>query len=46
MTLDEAIKELEYYQKWRKGADIPQPQPKRVSEAIDIAINRMKGLKK
>ena len=45
MTLKEAIKELEYYQKWRKGADMPQPEPKKVSEALDIAINLMKQMK-
>ena len=45
MTLKEAIKELEYYQKWRKGADMPQPEPKKVSEVLDIAINLMKQMK-
>ena len=45
MTLQEAIKELEYFQKWRKGADIEQPSPRRVSEALDIAINLLKKLK-
>ena len=45
MTLQEAIKELEYFQKWRKGADIPQPTPKKISEALDIAINLLKKLK-
>lgn len=45
MTLKEAIKELEYYQKWRKGADMPQPEPKKVSEALDIAINLLKNMK-
>lgn len=45
MTLQEAIKELEYFQKWRKGADIEQPSPRRVSEALDAAINLLKKLK-
>lgn len=45
MTLQEAIKELEYYQQWRMGADIKQPQPKKVTEALKIAINLMKGMK-
>ena len=44
MTLKEAIKELEYYQKWRIGADIPQPKPKDITESIDIAIHIMKQL--
>ena len=45
MTLQEALKHLEYYQKWRKGADMPQPDPKKVSEALDIAINILKNMK-
>lgn len=45
MTLQEAIKELKYYQRWRKGSDIKQPEPKKVSEAIEIAINLMENLK-
>ena len=45
MTLQQAISTLEYYQRWRKGADIPQPNPKEISEAIDISINLMKGMK-
>ena len=45
MTLKEALKELRNYQKWRLGADIPQPDPKKVTEAIDIAINLMKQMK-
>ena len=38
MTLQQAIKHLKYYQKWRRGADIPQPDPKIVGEAIDIIL--------
>lgn len=45
MTTSEAIKELQYYQKWRRGADIQIPDTKKVGEAIDIAINLMKGIK-
>jgi hypothetical protein len=45
MTLQEAIKELKYYQHWRKGADIKQPQPKRITEAINIAIKLMEETK-
>lgn len=45
MTLKEAIKELEYYQKWRKGADMPQPEPKKIGESLDIAINILKNMK-
>jgi hypothetical protein len=45
MTLQEAIKELKYYQHWRMGADIKQPQPKRITEAINIAIKLMEETK-
>lgn len=45
MTLKEAIKELEYYQKWRRGADIKQPDPKKIGEVLDIAINILKNMK-
>lgn len=45
MTLQQAIKELEYYQQWRMGADTKQPNPKKVTQAIEIAINIMKSCK-
>ena len=45
MTLQEAIKILEEYNKWRRGAEIPQPNPKLIGEAIDIAIHQLKQLK-
>lgn len=46
MTLTTAIKILEHYQKWRKGEiDDIHYTPKELSEAIDIAINLIKGLK-
>ena len=45
MTLQEATKELEYLQKWRRGADIKQPDPKKVGESLDIAIHLLKKLK-
>lgn len=45
MTLQEAIKELKYYQQWRMGADIKQPQPKKVTQAIEIAIHLMEEMK-
>lgn len=45
MTLQEAIKILEKYNKWRRGAEITQPNPKLIGEAIDIAINQLKQLK-
>lgn len=38
MTLDEALKILVKYQRWRRGADMPQPSPYIVGEALDEAI--------
>lgn len=46
MNLSEAIKVLEDHQAWRKGDDTkPATDPKRLTEAIDIAIHLLKGLK-
>ena len=45
MTLQEAIKILEEYNKWRRGAETPQLNPKIIGEAIDIAIHQLKQLK-
>lgn len=44
MTLPQAIEQLENYNKWRLGADIPQPNPKEITEALEIAINILKHL--
>jgi len=44
MNLEQAIKTLEHYQKWRLGADLDQPKPKDITEAIDIAINILKPM--
>ena len=38
MTTAEALEILVKYQKWRRGADIPQPYPGIVGEALDTAI--------
>ena len=45
MTLQEALKVLEYHQKWRHGDEVEQTD-KELTEAIDIAINILKGLDK
>ena len=42
MTEKEALKVLHTYQKWRRGAKIPQPAPKEIGIAIDVAIRTMK----
>jgi hypothetical protein len=43
MTTPETIKFLENYNRWRRGADIPQPDPKELGKAIDHAIMVMKA---
>lgn len=44
MNLQEAIKTLEYYNKWRLGAELDQPNPKEITEVLEIAINLLKQL--
>lgn len=38
MNLQTAIQVLEEYNKWRKGAEIPQPDPVRIGMAIDTVV--------
>lgn len=45
MTLKESIEVLEEYNSWRRGAEIPMPEPKKIGEALEIAINMLKNLK-
>lgn len=42
MTTQDAIKVLVEYNKWRMGADTKMPDPKVISEAIEIAIKELK----
>jgi hypothetical protein len=42
MEKKEAIKILRYFQKWRRGARIPMPDPKEVGLAIDTAIKELR----
>jgi hypothetical protein len=46
MDLKETIEVLVKYNEWRKGAEIPMIEPKVISEALDSAINLLKGLEK
>lgn len=39
----ELIKRLEYYNKWRRGAEVEQPIPEQVGKDIDEAIKRLKS---
>lgn len=45
MDLNKAIKVLKEYQEWRTGAEIPQPKPELITEALEVAINILSGLK-
>lgn len=38
MDLKQALDKLKEYNTWRRGADIPMPNPKEIGTAIDIAI--------
>jgi len=42
MTKEEALKSLQYFQKWRLGANTPQPEPKVITAALKVAINELK----
>lgn len=42
MTTKQALKILKRYNRWRRGADIKQPCPREIGEAIDIAIEVLK----
>ena len=42
MTLKEAIDILEFYNMWRRGYDIEQPQPYDLGIAIDTVIKHFK----
>jgi hypothetical protein len=45
MTLNQAIKVLKHHQKWRKGADIKPTEPRELTEALEIAINKLETIK-
>ena len=42
MKVKEIIKYLNNYQKWRRGADLPMPNPKELGIAIDGAIRELR----
>lgn len=46
MRIEEAITVLHHYQKWRRDNHVPnkypQPNPKRIGEAIDCAIHHLR----
>ena len=46
MTPSEVTNILRQFNVWRRGADVPQPKPREIGEAIDAAvemIERMDG---
>lgn len=43
MTNAEALEILKQYQAWRRGADTEMLKPKKISEALDIAIENLKN---
>lgn len=45
MTLETAIEILEKYNGWRRGEEMPQPNPTEIGEAIEVVINILKNLK-
>lgn len=45
MQLKEAIEYVENYQRWRRGAEIEQPNPTKLGIAIDILIENVKRIK-
>lgn len=43
MSKEEVIEILGIHQKWRRGADIEMVHPKKLGEAIDYAIEFLRG---
>ena len=43
MKIKEIIRILHSYQKWRRGANIQQPDPKEVGRAIDGAVRELQN---
>lgn len=46
MKVKEIIERLHYYQKWRRGANIPMPDPKEIGMAIDGAIRELRDFQR
>jgi hypothetical protein len=45
MTKEEAIATVKYFQKWRtdKTSNTPQPDPKRVTVALNVLLKLVEG---
>lgn len=46
MKVKEIIRVLHAFQKWRRGADIPMPEPKEIGRAIDGAIRELRNFQR
>ena len=46
MKVKEIINQLHYFQKWRRGADIEQPNPTEIGKAIDGAIRELRNFQR
>ena len=44
-TLSNAIETISRFQKWRRGANIPMPDPKEVGVCIDFSIRVLRALR-
>lgn len=43
MNKNDVVEQLEYYQRWRRGEDIPMQNPKELGMVIDYAIEFLKN---
>lgn len=46
MKVKEVINQLHNFQKWRRGADIEQPNPTEIGKAIDGAIRELRNFQR
>ena len=46
MELQKAISVLERFNEWRLGAEISPPNPRQITEALEIAIHLLKPMAK
>ena len=46
MKVKEIIDQLHYLQKWRRGANLKQPDPTEIGKAIDGAIRELRNFQR
>lgn len=44
MKTEEALQILQTFNAWRRGAEIPRPDPVEIGKAIDTAIEKLKQI--